>query len=145
MCEIATVLGSLEKSIDVELPKDLVLYVRCFRDLKYFTHVDPQHITTTSRYNASFPFLVAFSPQPMTNVLAKWQAKRDIKQAHIASNSFHRLGSPVCLYGRDGKIHAHHVFHQRRRRKVVRERGAAPDRLAQSREVIKKSTTSSPR
>jgi len=37
-----------------------------------------------SRYNASFPFAVAYPPQPMTNVLAEWLAKHDIKQAHIA-------------------------------------------------------------
>jgi 2,3-bisphosphoglycerate-independent phosphoglycerate mutase len=65
MREIATVLGSLERPIDVELPKDL-------------------HISTMSRYNANFPFPVAYPPQPMTNVLAEWLAKHDIKQAHIA-------------------------------------------------------------
>ena len=37
-----------------------------------------------SRYNADFPFPVAFPPQPMTNVLAEWLAKHDIKQAHVA-------------------------------------------------------------
>lgn len=37
-----------------------------------------------SRYNADFPFEVAFPPQPMTNVLAEWLAKKGIKQAHIA-------------------------------------------------------------
>ena len=43
-----------------------------------------QHITTMSRYNADFPFTVAYPPQAMTNVLAEWLAKHDIKQAHIA-------------------------------------------------------------
>jgi 2,3-bisphosphoglycerate-independent phosphoglycerate mutase len=41
-----------------------------------------------SRYNANFPFPVAYPPQPMTNVLAEWLAKHDIKQAHIAGK-FH--------------------------------------------------------
>lgn len=37
-----------------------------------------------SRYNAEFPFPVAFPPQAMTNVLAEWFAKQGISQAHIA-------------------------------------------------------------
>jgi len=37
-----------------------------------------------SRYNAEFPFPVAFPPQAMTDVLAEWLAKHDVKQAHIA-------------------------------------------------------------
>ena len=37
-----------------------------------------------SRYNAEFPFPVAFPPQQMTNVLAEWLSKHDVKQAHIA-------------------------------------------------------------
>jgi 2,3-bisphosphoglycerate-independent phosphoglycerate mutase len=37
-----------------------------------------------SRYNAEFPFPVAFPPQAMTNVLAEWLAKKGVKQAHIA-------------------------------------------------------------
>lgn len=52
-----------------------------------------------SRYNAEFPFEVAFPPQPMTNVLAEWLGKKGIKQAHIAGlyiyGSFHR-SSPEC-------------------------------------------------
>lgn len=43
-----------------------------------------QHITTMSRYNAEFPFPVAFPPQAMTNVLAEWLGKKGVKQAHIA-------------------------------------------------------------
>jgi len=43
-----------------------------------------QNITTMSRYNAEFPFAVAFPPQPMTNVLAEWLATQGVKQAHIA-------------------------------------------------------------
>jgi bisphosphoglycerate-independent phosphoglycerate mutase (AlkP superfamily) len=45
-----------------------------------------QNITTMSRYNSEFPFAVAFPPQPMTNVLAEWLAKHDVKQAHVAGN-----------------------------------------------------------
>ena len=37
-----------------------------------------------SRYNAEFPFAVAFPPQAMTNVLAEWLAKEGATQAHIA-------------------------------------------------------------
>ena len=37
-----------------------------------------------SRYKGDFPFPVAYPPQAMTNVLAEWLAKHDIKQAHIA-------------------------------------------------------------
>ena len=43
-----------------------------------------QHITTMSRYNAEFPFAVAFPPQAMTNVLAEWLSKQGVSQAHIA-------------------------------------------------------------
>ena len=41
-----------------------------------------------STYNSEYPFPVAFPPQPMTNVLAEWLAKHDIKQAHVAGNFF---------------------------------------------------------
>jgi 2,3-bisphosphoglycerate-independent phosphoglycerate mutase len=37
-----------------------------------------------SRYNAEFPFPVAYPPQRMTDVLAEWLSKKDLKQAHIA-------------------------------------------------------------
>jgi len=37
-----------------------------------------------SRYNAEFPFSVAFPPQLMTNVLSEWLGKQGVKQAHIA-------------------------------------------------------------
>ena len=40
-----------------------------------------------SRYNAEFPFNIAFPPQAMTNVLAEWLSKKGIKQAHIAGES----------------------------------------------------------
>jgi 2,3-bisphosphoglycerate-independent phosphoglycerate mutase len=41
-----------------------------------------------SRYNAEFPFPVAYLPQAMTNVLAEWLSKHGIKQAHIAGQSY---------------------------------------------------------
>ncbi|KAJ3775333.1 BPG-independent [Lentinula raphanica] len=65
MREIATVLGSLDKPMEVTVPKDL-------------------HITTMSRYNSEFPFPVAFPPQVMTNVLAETLASQGVKQAHVA-------------------------------------------------------------
>ena len=37
-----------------------------------------------SRYNAEFPFPVAYPPQAMTNVLAEWLAKQGVKQVHVA-------------------------------------------------------------
>ncbi|KAH9926485.1 cofactor-independent phosphoglycerate mutase [Fomitopsis serialis] len=63
--EIATVLGLPDKPMEVDVPKNL-------------------HISTMSRYNAEFPFPVAFPPLPMTNVLAEWLAKEGVKQAHVA-------------------------------------------------------------
>ncbi|KAG6919899.1 hypothetical protein DXG01_015607 [Tephrocybe rancida] len=65
MREIASVLGLPDKPMEVDVPKNL-------------------NITTMSRYNAEFPFNVAFPPQAMTNVLAEWLGKQGIKQAHIA-------------------------------------------------------------
>ncbi|KAK0187274.1 cofactor-independent phosphoglycerate mutase [Armillaria mellea] len=65
MREISSVFGLPDKPMEVTIPKDL-------------------SITTMSRYNAKFPFHVAFPPQAMTNVLAEWLSKHDIKQAHIA-------------------------------------------------------------
>ncbi|TFK56313.1 cofactor-independent phosphoglycerate mutase [Heliocybe sulcata] len=63
--EITTVFGLPDKPIDTKIPENL-------------------HITTMSRYNAEFPFPVAFPPQAMTNVLAEWLAKQGVKQAHVA-------------------------------------------------------------
>jgi hypothetical protein len=40
-----------------------------------------------SQYKKEFPFKVAFPPQPMTNVLAEWLAKKGVKQAHVAGAS----------------------------------------------------------
>ncbi|KAK0486574.1 phosphoglycerate mutase [Armillaria novae-zelandiae] len=65
MREISSVFGLPDKPMEVTIPKDL-------------------SITTMSRYNDEFPFHVAFPPQAMTNVLAEWLSKHDIKQAHIA-------------------------------------------------------------
>ncbi|CCL98840.1 uncharacterized protein FIBRA_00845 [Fibroporia radiculosa] len=65
MREIASVFGLPDKPMEVDIPKNL-------------------HISTMSRYNAEFPFPVAFPPQAMTNVLAEWLSKQGIKQAHIA-------------------------------------------------------------
>ncbi|KAH9854492.1 cofactor-independent phosphoglycerate mutase [Lenzites betulinus] len=65
MREIATVFGLPDKPMEVDVPKDL-------------------NIATMSRYNAEFPFHVAFPPQAMTNVLAEWLAKQGVKQAHVA-------------------------------------------------------------
>ncbi|KAK7466258.1 hypothetical protein VKT23_004986 [Stygiomarasmius scandens] len=65
MREITTIFGQLDKPIEIEIPKDL-------------------HITTMSRYNAEFPFPVAFPPQGMSNVLAEWLSKKGVKQAHVA-------------------------------------------------------------
>ena len=50
-----------------------------------------------SRYNAEFPFPVAYPPQAMTNVLAEWLSKRDIKQAHIAGQSCANRGFLILL------------------------------------------------
>ncbi|CAL1693828.1 unnamed protein product [Somion occarium] len=65
MREIVSVFGLPDKPMEVDVPKDL-------------------HIATMSRYNAEFPFPVAFPPQAMTNVLAEWLAKQGVKQSHIA-------------------------------------------------------------
>ncbi|KAJ3513802.1 hypothetical protein NLJ89_g2742 [Agrocybe chaxingu] len=65
MREIVSVFGLPNKPMEVTVPKDI-------------------NITTMSRYNAEFPFSVAFPPQAMTNVLAETLAKQGVKQAHIA-------------------------------------------------------------
>ncbi|WWC85795.1 2,3-bisphosphoglycerate-independent phosphoglycerate mutase [Kwoniella dendrophila CBS 6074] len=65
MREITSVLGLPDKPMEVNIPEDL-------------------NITTMSRYNAEFPFNVAFPPQGMTNVLAEWLGKQGVKQSHIA-------------------------------------------------------------
>jgi len=65
MREIVSVFGIDPKPMEVSIPKNL-------------------HITTMSRYNAEFPFSVAFPPQPMTNVLAEWLGSQGYNQCHIA-------------------------------------------------------------
>ncbi|WVR03628.1 2,3-bisphosphoglycerate-independent phosphoglycerate mutase [Kwoniella sp. DSM 27419] len=65
MREITSVLGMPDKPMEVEIPEDL-------------------NITTMSKYNAEFPFSIAFPPQGMTNVLAEWLGKQGVKQCHIA-------------------------------------------------------------
>ncbi|KDQ55721.1 hypothetical protein JAAARDRAFT_37145 [Jaapia argillacea MUCL 33604] len=65
MREIVSVFGLPDKPMEVDIPKNL-------------------SIATMSRYNAEFPFHVAFPPQAMTNVLAEWLAKQGVKQAHVA-------------------------------------------------------------
>ena len=50
-----------------------------------------------SRYNAEFPFPVAYPPQAMTNVLAEWLSQHDIKQAHIAGLSCSSVGLPFAV------------------------------------------------
>ncbi|KAF9068656.1 cofactor-independent phosphoglycerate mutase [Rhodocollybia butyracea] len=65
MREIASVLGLPDKPMEVTVPKNL-------------------NITTMSRYNAEYPFAVAFPPQVMSNVLAETLAAQGVKQAHIA-------------------------------------------------------------
>lgn len=87
MREIASVFGLPDKPMEVDVPKNLV---RLHYSLEFYTtsrltsDAIGQHITTMSRYNAEFPFPVAFPPQAMTNVLAEWLAKKGVKQAHIA-------------------------------------------------------------
>lgn len=42
------------------------------------------YITTMTQYKTDYPFLVAFPPQRMHDVLAEWLAKKGIKQCHVA-------------------------------------------------------------
>lgn len=65
MRELTQVLGMPDKPMEVEVPSDL-------------------HITTMTKYNAEFPFSIAFPPASMTNVLAEWLAKQGSNQCHIA-------------------------------------------------------------
>ena len=105
-----------------------------------------------SRYNAEFPFPVAYPPQAMTNVLAEWLSKHDVKQAHIAGQScaiglftkpfFSRItvtltpaSSPSRGARRDRKVCTCHFLLQWRHREAVRRGRAAHDRFAKSRDV----------
>ena len=51
-----------------------------------------QHITTMSRYNAEFPFDVAFPPQGMKNVLAEWFSINNVNQYHVAGENVPSAG-----------------------------------------------------
>ncbi|KAJ2899065.1 putative bisphosphoglycerate-independent phosphoglycerate mutase protein [Zalerion maritima] len=42
------------------------------------------NIVTMTQYKLGFPFETAFKPQIMTNVLAEWLGKQEVKQVHIA-------------------------------------------------------------
>jgi len=84
MREIATVFGKVEDVVDTPIPKDLV---RLSRMNRMTCSEKLQGIFTMSSYKSTFPFLVAFPPQKMDNVLAEWLAKQDVSQSHVAGNS----------------------------------------------------------
>ena len=63
--EIVSVLGLPDRPMEVEVPEGL-------------------NITTMTRYNAEFPFNIAFPPGSMDDVLAEWLGKQGVKQCHIA-------------------------------------------------------------
>ncbi len=63
--ELISVLGLPDKPMEVTIPENL-------------------HITTMTRYNAAFPFPIAFPPASMDNVLAEWLGKKGLKQCHVA-------------------------------------------------------------
>lgn len=69
-----------------------------------------------SRYNAEFPFEVAFPPQAMTNVLAEWLGKKGVKQAHIAglciivTLHFYRLAEYTLLLETEKYAHVTFFF-----------------------------------
>lgn len=86
MREIASVLGLPNKPMEVTIPKNLVSFIV---NSSFIPLNTMQNITTMSTYNSEYPFAVAFPPQPMTNVLAEWLAKHDVRQAHVAGNVFH--------------------------------------------------------
>jgi 2,3-bisphosphoglycerate-independent phosphoglycerate mutase len=67
MREITQLLGNVDRSPhpDFPYPKDIF-------------------ITTMTKYKTDYTFDVAFPPQVMTNVLAEWLSKKDLKQAHVA-------------------------------------------------------------
>ncbi len=102
-----------------------------------------------SRYNAEFPYPVAYPPQAMTNVLAEWLSKHDIKQAHIAGQSyanwvlcrvfFRAFKTTLTLFSRvahrDGKVRACHVLLQWRRGEAIRGGRTTHDRFSKSRDV----------
>lgn len=111
MREIVSVFGMPDKPIDIKIPKDLVRR-HFFRIIQPLMRL--QNISTMSRYNAEFPFSVAFPPQAMTNVLAEWLGKEGVTQAHIAgeypnSRSNSETNSPF----RNGEVRACYLLFQR--------------------------------
>lgn len=95
MRELVTVFGLPDKPMEVSVPKDLVslLFLSppslpCPPLSSVYgtdsTNARLQNITTMSRYNAEFPFLIAFPPQAMTNVLAEWLGSQGVPQCHVA-------------------------------------------------------------
>ncbi|KAF9236130.1 cofactor-independent phosphoglycerate mutase [Melanogaster broomeanus] len=64
MRELTAVIGLPDKPIEVNVPKDL-------------------HITTMSRYNAEYPFAIAFPPQAMTNASHQAHIAETEKYAHV--------------------------------------------------------------
>lgn len=57
-----------------------------------------------SRYNAEFPFPIAFPPASMDNVLAEWLSKKGLTQCHVAETEKYvqslLLDSPLVRIGR---------------------------------------------
>ncbi|KAF9939176.1 hypothetical protein BGZ67_009838 [Mortierella alpina] len=89
MREISSVLGIAPAPMEVKLPKNL-------------------HITTMTQYKGDFPFPVAFPAQSMTNVLAEWLAKKNVRQCHVAETEkyahvtfFFNGGSEAQFEGED--------------------------------------------
>ncbi|KAF9279164.1 hypothetical protein BGZ68_008081 [Mortierella alpina] len=89
MREISSVLGIAPAPMEVTLPKNL-------------------HITTMTQYKGDFPFPVAFPAQSMTNVLAEWLAKKNVRQCHVAETEkyahvtfFFNGGSEAQFEGED--------------------------------------------
>lgn len=67
MREVTQLMGDVDRSPkpDFPYPKDI-------------------HLTTMTQYKTEYPFPIAFPPQLMTNVLAEWLSKKNLKQCHIA-------------------------------------------------------------
>lgn len=81
--EIVSVLGLPDKPMEVTVPDNLVSFSSRYKASRLMDF-PPKHITTMTRYNAEFPFPIAFPPTSMTNVLAEWLAKQGVKQCHVA-------------------------------------------------------------
>lgn len=68
-------------------------------------------ITTMTRYKGEYPFLNAFPPQLMDNVLAEWLSKQGLKQCHVAETEkyahvtfFFNGGAEVQFDGEDREL-----------------------------------------